>query len=482
MENKAGKNKENDNGAVTYKDLYLEAMGIAYFRRIKITEKPGDHAFLFVEAVLDSEMDENDFHQIKNTISLVYRQKEKEHVLFYGVLHNISMDRDGEEYVVKIEAWDGTRQMDVERKKRIFQNPQMGVHQLISQVMETYPGSDHMVHIPDTPIGQLVVQYEETDWEFLKRFLSKYKENLYPDPAFPDIRFEAGLSPKPEEQNWNDLPFTLSQDFISLEAMKENGCEELTRAQNAVYEIESYDIVSIGSQITYKGSPWFVESAIRILDDGLLKNRYRLRQRDGLKILPYYNEKITGVSIDGAIAAVKRNQVQVNMEIESGTGEKYWFPFSTVAASSDGSGWYCMPENGESIRVYFPVDDEKEAYVVTNVKGHKPEEGNPSDSMGNPNTRNIQTAQGNQVQMTAEGVLIAAGDSQGSILLKKNGEVILNAIKDIKVLAAENLNISAKMDLTIKSQTSVKVACQSGADIEIKKGTVNFHGDEIHEN
>ena len=102
--------------------------------------------------------------------------------------------------------------------------------------------------------------------------------------------------------------------------------------------------------------------------------------------------------------------------------------------------------------------------------------------MGNPNTRNIQTAQGNQVQMTEDGVLIAAGDSQGSILLKKNGEVILNAIKDIQVLAAENLNISAKMDLTIKSQTSVKVACQSGADIEIKTGTVNFHGDEIHEN
>jgi uncharacterized protein (DUF2345 family) len=102
--------------------------------------------------------------------------------------------------------------------------------------------------------------------------------------------------------------------------------------------------------------------------------------------------------------------------------------------------------------------------------------------MGNPNHRNIQTAQGNQVKMTEEGVLIAAGDGHGSILLRKSGEIVLDALKDIKVLAAENLNITAKNDLTIKSQVSVKVASKSGADIEIKKGTVDFHGDEIHEN
>ena len=482
MEKKTGIKQENDNGAITYKDLYLGAIGIAYFRSIEIKEAPGEHASLFVEAVLNSDTSENAFHEIEDTISLVYKKDNEDKVLFYGVLKDIAMDRDGDELVVRIKALDGTCQMDVERKKRIFQNPQMGVHELVRLVMSTYSGSDHAVHIPNIPIGQLVVQYEETDWEFLKRFLSKYQEHLYPDPAFPDIRFEAGLSPKPESRDWNKLPFSLSQDFIYLEAMKENGCQNLTRSQNAVYELSSYDIAAIGSQITYKGSSWFVESAKRTLKEGLLLNRYCLRQRESLKLLSYYNGRITGVSLEGTIAAVKRNQVQVNMAIAAGSGEKYWFPFSTVAASSDGSGWYCMPEKGDSIRVYFPVADEKEAYVVTHGKGHKPEPGNSSDTMANPDHRNIQTAQGNQVKMTEEGVLIAAGDGHGSILLKKSGEVVLNALKDIQILAAENLNFTAKKDLTIKSQTSVRVACQSGADIEIKKGAVDFHGDEIYEN
>ena len=126
----------------------------------------------------------------------------------------------------------------------------------------------------------------------------------------------------------------------------------------------------------------------------------------------------------GQIAAAKRDRVQVDMEIDNGgkEGEHYWFPYSTVASSPDGSGWYCMPENGESVRVYFPVADEKEAYVVTNIKAHEPKEGNQDDPMGNPNVRNIETAQGNQVQFTEEGVVIAAGRKQGSILLKRVGK------------------------------------------------------------
>ena len=79
-------------------------------------------------------------------------------------------------------------------------------------------------------------------------------------------------------------------------------------------------------------------------------------------MLPYFNQRLTGISIDGQIAAAKRDRVQEDMENDNGgkEGEHYWFPYSTVASSPDGSGWYCMPENGESVRDYYPVADLKE--------------------------------------------------------------------------------------------------------------------------
>ena len=473
-----------DDGAITYKDLFLSTMEVAYFIDVKIKQYPGKHASLYVKAVLDSDMDENDFHGISDNVSLQYWKDEEAHVLFYGVIDDLFLDRDGEGKILVLTAWDATMQMDIQRKKRIFQNPEMGVHQLVSEVMKTYIGSDYKIHVPDVPIGQLVVQYEETDWEFLKRFLSKYNEMLYSDTTFPDIRFEAGLSPHPEAYCWDALPFVLSQDLDKFVELKVNGMDQLTGSQNTMFEVASYDVVTIGSQVIYKGSPWFVESTERIMENGLLKSVYRLRQREGLKVLPYFNQNITGVSMDGTISGVQRDRVQVEMEIEAGDGgsERYWFPFSTVAASSDGSGWYCMPEAGESVRVYFPTDDEKEAYVVTAIKSHEPDAGNPNDPMGNPNVRNIETAQGNQVQFTEEGVVIAAGEGKGSILIKKSGEIVLDALLDIRISAVENLNIAAMNELTIKSQDSIRIASSAGGDVEIQKGTVTLHGKLINEN
>lgn len=475
--------KEED-GAITYKDLFLSAMEVSYFIDVKINQAPGEHASLYVKAVLDSDLSENDFQAIRDDISLQYWKDKEAHVLFYGVVDRLQLEKDGEGKILVLTAWGATVQMDINRQKRIFQNPDMGVHQLVAEIMKTYPGSDYKIHIPDEPIGQLVVQYEETDWEFLKRFLSKYHEMLYSDTTYPDIRFEAGLSPHAEACSWDELPFVLSQDLSGLAERKVNGMDQLTASQNTMFEIESYDVASIGSQILYKGAPWFVESTNRFMEQGLLVSKYRLRQRELLKVLPYFNQNISGVSIDGVIAGTQRDRVSVEMEISAGdgSGERYWFPFSTVAASSDGSGWYCMPETGESVRVYFPTDDEKEAYVVTAIKSHEPEAGNANDPMGNPNVRNIQTAQGNQVQFTDIGVVIAAGEGKGSVLVKKSGEIVLDALMDIRISAVENLNITAMNELTIRSQDSIQVANSVGGDIEIKKGTVSLHGMLINEN
>ena len=127
-----------DDGAITYKDLFLSTMEVAYFIDVKIKQYPGKHASLYVKAVLDSDMDENDFHGISDNVSLQYWKDEEAHVLFYGVIDDLFLDRDGEGKILVLTAWDATMQMDIQRKKRIFQNPEMGVHQLVSEVMKTY--------------------------------------------------------------------------------------------------------------------------------------------------------------------------------------------------------------------------------------------------------------------------------------------------------------------------------------------------------
>ena len=450
---------------VTYKDLFLSSIDVVYIRRLDIVQKPGSHASLYLEAVLDGEQEENELQNISKTMTLMYRTEGETRPLFYGVIDKIFIRKDGEDVSLYLEAWDATYLMDTERRIRIFQNPQMTPEELMAEVMCTYPAADYKLNVPKMPIGQLIIQYEETDWEFLNRFFARYKEPLYPNPESECIRVLAGESPDTEQLEWDSLPYTLLQDYGELNRRKENGLGELLEQENVQYQIETYEIASLGNEIRYKGSFWYIGGVERHLEKGILVNSYVLRKEAGLKVLPYFNQRLTGISIDGQIAAAKRDRVQVDMEIDNGgkEGEHYWFPYSTVASSPDGSGWYCMPENGESVRVYFPVADEKEAYVVTNIKAHEPKEGN-------------------QVQFTEEGVVIAAGRKQGSILLKKSGEVLLDAVKDISISAGKAVNIVAANEVIMKSETSIRIASEQGADVELKKGKVTIHGMTIHEN
>lgn len=474
----------NKYGAVTYKDLSLSVCEAVSIRKVEITQEPGEHARLYVEAVLDSEMEENDFHGIEQQVSLLYQNEITAGILFSGFLDQIALDKEADEWILYLEAWDATRQMDLERRNRTFQNPQMMISELVTEVMSAYQNADYMIHVPDEPINQLVIQYEETDWEFLKRFFSKYHVALYPDTSYPVIRFQMGLPPAPEDWRWEELPYEITQNFNWLEMMKENGFEELLGAQSVSYQLENYDIAVLGSQIIYKGASWYLASVRRYLSDGNLKNKYCLKQQEGLSTAPYFNQRITGISIDGTVSAVQRDKVQVTMEIDAGgnAANNYWFPFSTVASSSDGSGWYCMPEQGESVRVYFPVDDEKEGYVITNIKSHEPEAGNAVDPMGNPNVRSIATEQNNQVQFTETGVVIAAGDSQGSVMINKDGSVVLDGLENITISAAESIQIMAQKDVILTSQTAIKLTCDAGASVEVKSGEIDLHGKQIFNN
>lgn len=473
-----------ENGAVTYKDLHLSIKDVVSIRTAEITQEPGDHARMSVQAVLSGDMEDNDFHQIQDQVYLTYAGDQGEEILFYGILDDVRLEQEGDDRILILEAWDATREMDIERRNRTFQNPNMMISELVDEVMAAYPQADYKIHVADAPIGQLVIQYEETDWEFLKRYFSKYHVTLYPDTSYPVIRFQAGLSPAPENWQWDVLPYEVSQDFNWLESMKQNGFPGLLAAQSVSYQLESYDIAVLGSQITYKKNPWYVVAVKRYLWDGNLKNQYCLKQLEGLSVIPYFNQQITGISIDGIVAATERDKVQITMEIDAGSGgvNNYWFPFSTVAASSDGSGWYCMPEQGESVRVYFPVDDEKEGYVITNIKGHEPEAGNAADPMGNPDVRSIATAQNNQVQFTETGVVISAGEDKGSIMINKDGSVVLDGLQDITISAAESIQIMAKNELILNSQTSIKLINDTGSDLEVKSGEVGLHGLMIYEN
>ncbi len=55
--------------------------------------------------------------------------------------------------------------------------------------------------------------------------------------------------------------------------------------------------------------------------------------------------------------------------------------------------WYCMPEKGDSVRLYFPNENEAEAYVNSSVN----EQSSNSSARSNPDEKSIKNKQGKEV-------------------------------------------------------------------------------------
>lgn len=463
---------------VTYKDMGLSLPGFLHIRSLVIEEQPGKHSVMCVKAIMEPDMNEQGFYELPEIVSLNYILEGQQHILFKGVVSNSSLETEGGNRVLTLEVKDPTYWMDLDRKNRCFQNTEMTVSGVIGEIMTGYGGGASICNLPDEPIGEMIFQYEETDWEFLNRFISKYRDTLYPAAVYEEIHYQAGLSVETEAAEWDYLPYLKGKDLGRLAYLNQNGFPELLPVQFTTYQLDSYDVVSLGSQIPYKGSLWYVSYIRRGIHNGILKSTYILKQKEAMTVERYYNKRLTGISRYAIITNSMRDRVQAVMQQDLLGDSSYWFPFSSVSSSPDGSGWYCMPETGESARIYFPTEKEKDAYVITCIKGHAPQ--GESDPMGNPGVRSISAA-GNLVQFNDDGISIAAITGNAAVDLKKDGTVLVSAPAGISLSPATLFTMSAKT-ITCTSTTALKITNASGADISAGPAGIFLHGQEIYEN
>ena len=159
--------------AVTYKDLSFSFADILHVDRIEIRERPNTHGSLRITAVLDADRERDIFFEVPDTLSLLYEDGGGKKILFSGMLFSSSMSRRGKYLYLTLEAKTHTYRMDLKKKIRSFQNTGETFSQIMGAAAESYPGLVRVEHFTDRPVDQLLFQYEETDWEFLKRLMGK---------------------------------------------------------------------------------------------------------------------------------------------------------------------------------------------------------------------------------------------------------------------------------------------------------------------
>lgn len=462
--------------AITYKSISLMIGDkMVLVADLEVQESPNQHGLLSVTVIVEEQMKDYILYEAQSNVALLYAQNGKIKALFQGIIINIKVTAAGEVYYVFINVITASYLMDYEVRNCSFQDIAMTSHQMIKLLMNLYPGSQMLISIPDQPMGQIAILYQETVWGFLKRFLSRYETYLYVDSTKMGICLRIGLQDTKENVSWDSLPYIVKRDTAPKDVEKQ-------LKDQLVYMVESYDILPLGTQVLFHGKELYIGKIYRGLRNGLLVNQYHLYFKEGLRIKTYYNPNISGVSINGVVTNIKRNKVQVQLQTDALTSyqNQYLFPYSSVAASPDGGGWYCMPKSGDPVRIFFPVSDESEGYAISNIQGvSSPASDSP---MGNPDLKDITTPDGKMVKFIENGILLSVGGQTGTITLTNDGKAELKTEQSIIIGAGEEIKVTTDGELVLSAGTKVTLTSDAGSSINLTDDTIEANASVIWNN
>ncbi|GAA0137038.1 hypothetical protein YSY43_38790 [Paenibacillus sp. YSY-4.3] len=407
--------------------------------------------------------------------------------LFAGGISNIDIQMEDGIPHVTIEGLSRTYEMDRQLESRSFQNKYLSYTDLIRQIANLYPGGDaqNEATSPEATIGQLIVQYEETNWQFFKRLASRIGTVILPDVVMDAPRVYFGVP----DFSWGKVirshHYSIIKDresFLDIQANSEVS-SSLGESDFVSYRVHTNQYCQVGDNVSFKGQMWVVTESVITYESGLIYYEYVLVQRAALRRKVRTNRAIQGVALEGRVMKRGNNMVKVHLDIDHDHDERgnWWFPYSPEGNNI----FHCMPEEGARIKVYFPEGTEKKAIAINSVRG-KNEEMKSRTVFQKPTTKVFHMPGGAKMELGEDGVLF----EKNTVSLTLDGNNIsLNATESILVVASDEIELGGQnvpehiklvADKTITFFTNTEHYMEIRPEyIGIKAKKVNFEKDEM---
>lgn len=365
-------------------------------------------------------------------------------VVFAGVIANASLCHEDTYSVLKLNLVSASVQWDVNKVNRSYQR----VGETYSQIMKKATNGVGLIEFygKDVTSDSLVVQYQETTWEFILRLASLCGEPVYVNPVSKTPHVIIGTQ-STEDVYESDVTGTKS------ETGKKSG------------------YVSLGGSTAGGSGIGSTQSSIK---NGELVTSYTGMAAENLvperKPLTFAGKVMAGI-----VQAVERDLVQVHitdLDSEYDSSSTVWFPYSTLYSSSTNeAGIYCMPKAGDTVRVFFPSENMKDAFASSSV--------NARGMTDDFTEKSFQTPDGMNVLFGKEGLYISCGKKNIWIRLYKNGTVGVYSETPIAIQAKESVTMTAN-EGKVRLESAESVCMVTGNSlISMDKDNITMVSDRI---
>ena len=390
-----------------------------------------------------------------------------------------------------------------EKKYRVFQDRNLMFSDIIDEINKDYADKKLEIKYSDIAkkqIGSLIVQFDETDWEFLVRLASQLKTGMFVIEQ-GIILFGIVEMGEIKKENKYFSDYSLVRDY-----------------KNLYYKVQSNKVINLGDTVSIsentvenegndkdsngnKGNFSVLKTRI-FLKNFILKSEFLATDMSSYHIFRKYNEKIKGCRIEANVERVFEDGGIAKMEVRFAEGLKKIvqersneesndkayddygikrFPLSyQTFYSQTNTGFFCTPEVNDTVEVYFPNEDERFAKVswAINNKGN----GRFSDYT----KRNFQVNQSDfnfSLNLNSFEVKTAEKYSVESPNIVENADNFVNKANQNMIVASNNyLGIESIGDADFYGSKINIIGKEKEITMESLSSDVRIKGKKVHSN
>lgn len=444
---------------------------------VTIRKKLNEHGTAVIKGIIDKSDEEsvlstaegNRFAKLS-----IENEKGKTKTVFAGIVESVQVASEGNLKQATVKLVGATRLLECASHTRTFQNKAMTYGELVRSIETGYDDIKHIMHIGSgQAIGDMIVQYKENDWDFLKRLASHFHARIYPGYGENGIRYHFGLLTGGTSREITSSSYQIVNDVDELYEKKENKVPGLQPGDGFCYKVQSREYLELGEKVTFRKHELYVYAVQSAYIGNELVHTYYFKTEGGCKRRKCFNTKLIGASLDAKILSVSKDTVKVCVTVD-GKQDKAaakWFPYSTVYSSPDGTGWYCMPEEGDKVRLYFPNEKEEEGYIISSI--HLESGQGAGASVGqsaprsNPDNKSISTKYNKQVELTPTTITMTNNKGMTIKIDDKEG-ISIHSDKNVTIQSDEELSIrSRNSNMVVEAPESIAFI-QGSAKITMK--------------
>jgi len=439
--------------AITYdKVKVISPWEIQSIYELKITKMLNEHVELYLTALISENSGKNAGlkETIDDQVNVIIPEGDYMKAIFKGRIKDVDISVEAGLYTLQASFLSESSIMDDQQKSRSFQNTSLNYSDIVANVVQDYAGKSLEITAPKVTINGPIIQYQETDWQFMKRMASLMETVLVADSTVGDQVISFGYPKGKSKTLPEDIAYKSGKN---IKAFYEDATynPNLISNEYTYYEVESHDELNIGDQVTFLNYEMYVGAVTIELKQGLLIYRATLVRKTILRQNPIYNSKIQGISLEGTVLDLQDQAIKLHLKIdqEQNQEEAYWYPF--VPPTTD--MLYLMPQLGTNASLYIPGLKEQDAIITGCVRTN----GADCEDTGDPNTRFLGTEYGQELKLAPGGIYFTAGRDDLILTFDDETGVKISSHKGITMEAKEELMIKSKKKITFTAPSQVLI-------------------------